>query len=61
MLKFSFKKDRLNFTAEWWTSEGAMSGVPESTDDLLGSLFENNADGAMDKILNMFDDYDRLF
>src|SRR5712672_3699939 len=57
LLKFSLKKERLNFMNGWSTSEAAMLGVSQPT-DLLGSLFVDNPDNVMDKILNLFSCYD---
>ena len=57
LLKFSLKKERLNFMNGWSTSEAAMLGVSQPT-DLLGSLFVDNTDNVMDKILNSFSSYD---
>jgi hypothetical protein len=51
ILKFSLKKERLNFTAGWSTSKVAMMGVPEPT-GTLGSLFVGDRDTALDRILN---------
>jgi hypothetical protein len=49
MLKYSLKKEHLNFMDGWQTSEAAM-GVPKPNGD-LGSLFTNNADTALDALL----------
>lgn len=57
LLKFSLKKQRLDFMHGWATSEAAMR-VPQQTDDLLGTLFSDNADSVMDNILNTFSSYD---
>jgi hypothetical protein len=59
LLKFSLKKERLNFMAGWSTSETAMSGVSEPIHDLLGSLFVGDPDAALDTILNDLSTYDR--
>jgi hypothetical protein len=58
LLKFSLKKERLNFMAGWATSETAMSAVPEPTHDLLGSLFMGDPDSTLDTILNDLSTYD---
>ena len=42
LLKFSIKKEHLNFMDGWLTSEAAMSGVLKPTDAPLGSLFLGN-------------------
>jgi hypothetical protein len=60
LLKFSLKKERLNFMAGWPTSEKAMSGdcgVSEPTHG-LGSLFVGDPDAALDTMLNDFSTYD---
>ena len=57
MLKFSYKKDRLNFTAGWTMSEGAMCVGPRPNHN-LGTLFADDPDTAMDNILNEFGTYD---
>jgi hypothetical protein len=59
LLKFALKKEHLNFIDGWATSEVAMSGAPQVTDDLLGSLFMGDTDAAMDNVLNDFSTYDR--
>lgn len=54
MLKYSFKKERLNFMHGWPTSEAAMSKVSEPTDD-LGFLVVDDPDAgsaAFDELLN---------
>jgi hypothetical protein len=57
MLKYSRKKERLNFMDGWPTSEAVMSGVPVLTRD-LGSLFVDNPDAALDNLLNSLGKYD---
>ena len=60
LLKFSLKKERLNFMKGWSTSEAAMSGeLSTSTEDHLGSLFVGDPDAAMDDVLNHFSAYNR--
>jgi hypothetical protein len=59
LLKFALKKEHLNFIDGWATSEVAMSGVPQATDNLLGSLFVGDTNAAMDNVLNDFSIYDR--
>lgn len=59
LLKFTLKKERLNFTKGWATSEAIMSGstlVAPETD--LDSLFMGDPDAAMDNILNSLSTYD---
>ena len=51
MLKYSFKKERLNFMDGWPTSKAVMSEVPAPTRD-LGSLFAGDPDTALDDLLN---------
>ena len=58
LLKFSLKKERLNFMDGWPTSEAAMHGVPQQNNDLLGNLFLDNPDSVMDKILNTLSLYE---
>ena len=55
MVKYSLKKEHLNFMAGWRTSEAAM-GVSKPTSD-LGSLFEDNPDTALDTLLNSMGSY----
>ena len=54
LLKFSLKKERLNFMAGWPTSEAAMSGVSQPSNDLLSTLFAGDPDAALDIMLNDF-------
>lgn len=58
LLKFALKKEHLNFTKGWSTSEAAMGSVGKPTPD-LGSLFLDDPDAALDVILNEFSTYDR--
>jgi hypothetical protein len=58
MLKFSLKKERLDFTTGWSTSEAAMGEVPMAAGDPLGTLFTGDSDAALDKILKDLDTYD---
>ena len=57
MLKYSLKKERLNFTEGWPTSEAVMSGMPMSPGD-LSSLFVDDPDAALDNLLNGLGKYD---
>jgi hypothetical protein len=57
LLKFTLKKERLNFMEGWQTSEEAMSGMPEPAHD-LHSLFVGNPDTAMDNVLNAISNYE---
>jgi hypothetical protein len=57
LLKFSLKKECLNFMAGWSTLETAMSGVSKPTHD-LSSLFVVDHDAALDHILKDFSTYD---
>lgn len=59
LLKFSIKKERLNFMDGWSTSEAAMIGVSKPTDTPLGSLFLGDPDTVLDTMLNDFSTYDR--
>ena len=56
LLKFSIKKQHLNFMDGWLTSETAMGRVPQPTYS-LDSLFVGNSDVVMDSILNVIDNY----
>ena len=57
LLKFSLKKECLNFMDGWATSEAAMLGTPKSTHN-LSTLFMDSSDGVMDGILNECGAYD---
>ena len=56
LLKFSLKKDRLNFTAGWQTSEGALKAVKPKVD--LGSLLIGDPDSALDAVIKGFITHD---
>ena len=58
LLKFSLKKERLDFTAGWPTSESAIGGVLKSSHDYLRDLIAENPDTTMDVILNELGKYD---
>jgi hypothetical protein len=57
LLKFSLKKERLNFTAGWSVSEAALKEEPKQIGD-LGTLFMGDTDTALDTILKDFATYD---
>lgn len=57
LLKFTLKKQRLNFIDGWATPEVAMVEELKAGSD-LGSLLTGDSDGAMDKILTHFGTYD---
>jgi hypothetical protein len=60
LLKFSLKKDRLNFMEGWLTKESALHAPePQPTDDALGSLLKNNTDVGLDSVLGGLITYDR--
>ena len=60
LLKFSLKKEQLNFINGWSTSEVAMSGeLSKSSEVHLSSLFSGDPDTVMDDMLNQFSNYDR--
>jgi hypothetical protein len=62
MLKYSIKKERLNFMRGWPTSEAAMSKVSEPTGD-LGSLVVKDPDAgcaAFDELLGGLSEGDEL-
>ncbi len=50
LLKFLLKKERLNFTQGWSTSEAAMGGSRPTPG--LDTLFMGDQDAAMDNMLN---------
>jgi hypothetical protein len=54
LLKFSLKKERLNFTAGWSTSESEMMGDTGPGRDALGTLLKGDRDAALDAILKSF-------
>jgi hAT family C-terminal dimerisation region len=58
LLKFSLKKECLNFMAGWSTPENAMSGACKPNPGLLGGLFMEDPDAVMDNILNEFSVHD---
>ena len=51
MLKFYFKKERLNFTKDWAVSEEEMTEVEQEV-DLLAKLFEGNYQDGLDRVLH---------
>ena len=57
MLKYSLKKECLNFMARWRTSDAAISGVLVPTGD-LSSLFVDDPDTALDSLLTDLNKYD---
>lgn len=58
MLKYSLKKEHLNFMDGWRTSEAAMSEVLKETGG-LGSLFvDDDPHTALDTLLNDLSSYD---
>ena len=59
LLKFSLKKQRLNFTEGWKTSEALMGGASWTNPDHdLSSLLVDDPDGMLDRILEDFNAYD---
>lgn len=59
MLKFMIKKERLNFTADWITSEKAMLEMENVEDqDLLAQLFEGNKEDSIDKLIGVLGEDD---
>ena len=58
LLKFSLKKECLDFTRGWATLEVAMLGVAQPTWDLLGSLLVKEPDNVVDDILHTISSYD---
>jgi len=59
LLKFSLKKERLNFTAGWATSEEAMGVAHKPSHGLADALFSSeDRDARLDDVLNELDIYD---
>jgi len=56
LLKFSLKKERLNFTKGWLMSETAMLEASQPAPDILGSLLVKDPDRVVDNILVTLDD-----
>ena len=54
LFKFSLKKECLNFTDRWSTSELAMRENPVPSHDTLNTLLKGNEDTALDAILKDF-------
>ena len=52
LLKFSLKKERLNFTTGWSTKEADMVGKSKPDDHLGTLLASNDRNSAVDNILN---------
>jgi len=58
LLKFSLKKEHLNFTAGWATSEEAMGVVHKPSHGLTDALFSSeDRDARLDDVLNELDIY----
>jgi len=57
ILKFSLKKECLDFMEGWATLDAALCGGPQLTKDLLSTLFMGNHENAMDKILKTLSTY----
>lgn len=51
MLKFYFKKERLNFTKDWVVTEKEMTQDHQEL-DLLAKLFEGNYQDGLDRVLH---------
>ena len=58
MFKFALKKDRLNFTSGWATSEQDMVPTNTARHDILGQLFNGTGEDAMDALLKVFNKVD---
>ena len=59
LLKFSLKKECLNFTAGWATSEEAMGVAHKPSHGLADALFSSeDRDARLDDVLNELDIYD---
>jgi len=57
LLKFTLKKQRLNFINGWATPEVAISGELVPDCDLLGALFKGDSDTGIDDILKDLSKY----
>jgi len=57
LLKFTLKKQRLDFINGWATPEVAMSGESVPDCDLLGALFEGDSNAGIDNILKDLSKY----
>jgi hypothetical protein len=57
MLKFCLKKDRLNFTAGWITSEKDMID-DTAEEDFLHKLLQSDFQDAMDHMIRSVNDYE---
>jgi hypothetical protein len=53
ILKFIYKKERLNFTSGWTTTTHEPA-VQQSSEDLLANLFIEDSADATDKLLEVF-------
>lgn len=60
LLKFSLKKERLDFMKGWSASEADMVGEsqPQPADDLGTLLTGDNINNAVDNLLNTFSSYE---
>jgi hypothetical protein len=56
MLKYSLKKEHLDFMDGWQTSEADMEASKPTSN--LSSLFEDDPDTALDTLLNNMSNYD---
>jgi hypothetical protein len=57
MLKYSLKKERLNFM-DGWSDNGCCHGLVAGAEWQLSSLFVGNPDTALDALLNNLGKYD---
>jgi len=58
LLKFTLKKQCLDFINGWAMPEVAMSGESVPDRDLLGALFEGDSNAGIDNILKDLSKYD---
>jgi hypothetical protein len=58
MLKFSLKKERLDFTAGWAVTESELKGDTGPGREALGTLLKGDKEAAFDAVLKRFLDAD---
>ena len=58
MLKFHFKKERLNFTEGWETSERLMTEDGPDNDDQLATLLQSDFHNKLDKVIKLIETYE---
>jgi hypothetical protein len=60
MLKYHFKKERLNLTEHWSMSESELMDDDPEEEDLLGKLLQDNYQASMDKAMKSIMAYESL-